>query len=88
MAITTGIPLPRLIRQPSQSFLSLFHPLDPDLRPKGRRPGVGGRGRKLVFSKITMSTCSKPEPVRVYDNADKEKELIISENKGRAGIYR
>lgn len=35
-----------------------------------------------------MSTSSKPVPVRVYLNADKEKDLAVNENKGRAGIYR
>jgi hypothetical protein len=34
-----------------------------------------------------MSTGSK-DPVRVYLNPDKEKELIVNENKGRTGIYR
>lgn len=37
--------------------------------------------------KRTMSTGSK-DPVRVYLNPDKEKELIVNENKGRTGIYR
>jgi hypothetical protein len=32
-----------------------------------------------------MSTSSKP--VKVYLNPDKEKELIINENKGKSGIY-
>lgn len=36
----------------------------------------------------SMSTSSKPVPVRVYLNPDKEKELIVNENKGRTGIYR
>lgn len=36
----------------------------------------------------SMSTSSKPVPCTVYLNPDKEKELIISENKGRTGIYR
>jgi hypothetical protein len=35
-----------------------------------------------------MSTSSKPVPCTVYLNPDKEKELIINENKGRTGIYR
>lgn len=36
-----------------------------------------------------MSTSSEQQvPVKVYINADKAKELIINENKGRAGIYR
>ena len=38
--------------------------------------------------KRTMSTSFKPVPVRVYLNPDKEKELIVTENKGRTGIYR
>lgn len=38
--------------------------------------------------KRTMSTSSKPVPVRVYINSDKEKESIVYENKGRTGIYR
>ena len=37
----------------------------------------------------TMSTSSKLIPVvKVYLNPDKEKDLIVNENKGRAGIYR
>lgn len=40
------------------------------------------------FSKRTMSTSSKPVPVKVYLNPDKEKESIVNENKGRTGIYR
>lgn len=36
----------------------------------------------------TMSTSSKLVPVRIYNNPDKEKELIVNENKGRTGIYR
>lgn len=36
----------------------------------------------------TMSTSSKLVPVRIYINPDKEKELIVNENKGRTGIYR
>lgn len=39
-------------------------------------------------AKRTMSTTSEPLPVRVYINPDKEKELIVNENKGRTGIYR
>lgn len=44
----------------------------------------------LAFKgKRTMSTSSKPvSPARVYLNPDKEKELIVNENKGRTGIYR
>ena len=38
--------------------------------------------------KRTIFTSSGLEPVKVYLNPDKEKELIISENKGRTGIYR
>lgn len=38
--------------------------------------------------KRTMSSSSKPVPVRVYLYPDKEKELIVNENKGRTGIYR
>lgn len=38
--------------------------------------------------KRTMSTSSKPVPVIIYTNPDKEKELIVNENKGRTGIYR
>jgi len=38
--------------------------------------------------KRTMSTSFKPVPVRVYLNPDKEKELVVTENKGRTGIYR
>jgi len=35
-----------------------------------------------------MSTSSEPIAVKVYLNPDKDKELIVNENKGRAGIYR
>lgn len=35
-----------------------------------------------------MSTSSESVPIRVYNNPDKEKELIVNENKGRTGIYR
>lgn len=38
--------------------------------------------------KRTMSTSFKPVPVRVYLNPDKEKESIVTENKGRTGVYR
>lgn len=38
--------------------------------------------------KRTMSTSSKPVPVIIYTNPDKEKELIVNDNKGRTGIYR
>jgi len=38
--------------------------------------------------KRTISTTSKPVPVRIYFNPDKEKESIVNENKGRTGIYR
>lgn len=40
--------------------------------------------------KRTMSTkpSSKLVPVRIYINPDKDKELIVNENKGRTGIYR
>lgn len=39
-------------------------------------------------SKRTFSTSSKLVPVKVYANSDKEKELIITENTGRSGIYK
>lgn len=35
-----------------------------------------------------MSSRSQPIPVRVYLNSDKDKELIVNENKGLTGIYR
>ena len=35
-----------------------------------------------------MFTSSGPVAIRVYVNPDKDKELIVNENKGRAGIYR
>lgn len=38
--------------------------------------------------KRTMYTSSKPVPVKVYLNPDKEKELIVNDNKGRTGVYR
>jgi len=39
-------------------------------------------------SKRTLSTSSEVLPDKVYINADQDKELIVSENKGLAGIYR
>jgi len=36
----------------------------------------------------TYSTNSPVVPVKIYANADKEKLQIISENKGKAGVYR
>lgn len=38
--------------------------------------------------KRTMSTLPEIKPVKFYLNADKEKDLIISDNKNRTGIYR
>ena len=35
----------------------------------------------VLNNKRTMSTLSKPEPIRVYINSDAEKESIINENK-------
>jgi len=43
----------------------------------------------LAFNcKRTMSTSSKSVPAIIYTNPDKEKELIVNDNKGRTGIYR
>ena len=42
----------------------------------------------VLNNKRTMSTSSEPVAVRVYLNPDKDKELIVDENKARAGIYR
>jgi group I intron endonuclease len=62
---------------------------------KGLRIGTllsrSGEGYPVIFTyngKRTMSTTPKPVPVRIYLNADKEKEYIVNENKGRTGIYR
>jgi group I intron endonuclease len=38
--------------------------------------------------KRTIFTSSSLEPVKVYLNPDKEKELIIRDNKDRTGVYR
>ena len=38
--------------------------------------------------KRTMAISYKQVPVRFYINPDKEKELIVDENKGRTGVYR
>lgn len=46
-------------------------------------PQLAGAGARR-----TMSISSKPVPVQVYLNPDKEKEFIVNENKGRTGIYR
>jgi len=40
------------------------------------------------FYPRTYSTNSPVVPVKIYANADKEKLQIISENKGKAGVYR
>ena len=63
--------------------------------PSGIRVGIGLLARPYVSRKISasngkrsMSISSKPVPVQVYLNPDKDKELIINENKGRTGIYR
>jgi len=45
-------------------------------------------GTCALSSKRTMSTTSEQLPARVYNNTDKDKELIINENKGQSGIYR
>uniref|UniRef100_UPI0030E2B6C2 hypothetical protein n=1 Tax=Dematophora necatrix TaxID=2751867 RepID=UPI0030E2B6C2 len=45
-------------------------------------------GHCTFTCKRTMSTSSKIEPVKVYLEPDKEKELIVNGNKGRTGIYR
>jgi len=42
----------------------------------------------VINSKRSLSTSSKILPYKVYINADKDKELIVNENKGRVGIYR
>jgi hypothetical protein len=65
--------------------------------PSGIRVGIGllARPYQDVFRMIsayngkrTMSISSKPVPVQVYLNPDKEKGFIVNENKGRTGIYR
>jgi hypothetical protein len=63
--------------------------------PSGIRVGIGLLARPYVSRMIsasngkrTMSISSKPVPVQVYLNPDKEKEFIVIENKGRTGIYR
>lgn len=64
--------------------------------PSGIRVGIGlllsrpyiSRMISASNGKRTMSTSSKPVPVKVYLNPDKEKESIVNENKGRTGIYR
>jgi hypothetical protein len=45
---------------------------------------------KELKNRRYMSTSNSTEivPVKVYFNADKDKELIINDNKGRTGIYR
>ena len=45
-------------------------------------------GTCALNSKRTMSTTSEQLPAKVYNNPDKDKELIVNENKGQAGIYR
>jgi len=39
-------------------------------------------------SMSTSSRCVPAIPVKTYSNPDKEKELIVNDNKGLAGIYR
>lgn len=50
------------------------------------RPGFILNKTCLLNSKRSMSTSSVP--LKVYTNPDKDKELIINENKGLSGIYR
>jgi hypothetical protein len=52
---------------------------------------IGGYlSTKELKNRRYMSTSNSTEivPVKVYFNADKDKELIINDNKGRTGIYR
>ena len=46
------------------------------------------RGLVNYSFKRTMSTLPEIKPKKIYLNADKEKDLIISDNKNRTGIYR
>lgn len=53
-------------------------------------PGFGlftsaGRSLKRGFS---TSGNSNTKPVVIYDNADTQKELIMKDNRGKAGVYR
>lgn len=52
---------------------------------------VGRLLEKVIFNvggARFISSSSSIVPTKVYINADKDKELIVSENKGRTGIYR
>lgn len=70
--------------------------LDFKLGLKYKNPYVVTKNFKLNQScgiinynfKRTMSTLPNIVPVKLYLNSDKEKELIISDNKNRTGIYR
>jgi predicted transcriptional regulator len=38
-------------------------------------------------SMSTLSRCVPVIPVKIYSNSDQDKELIVNDNKGLAGIY-
>lgn len=91
----------RTLFTPNNSFTVVTKhktiPSDNPLRiPSGIRVGIGillsrpyiSQMISAYNSKRTMSTSSKPVPVKVYLNPDKEKESIVNDNKGRTGIYR
>jgi len=35
-----------------------------------------------------VAASNEIKPVKIYENADKDKLLILKENKGKAGVYR
>ena len=42
----------------------------------------------LNYNKRTVNTFSGKTPVRTYFYPDKEKDMILAENKGQSGVYR
>lgn len=67
-------------RTATTKYMAMYMPLSPACRSVIH---------PLVYKGFRcMSTSNKAVPALVYLNPDKEKELILSENKGRSGIYR
>jgi hypothetical protein len=43
---------------------------------------------KSVGSIRTMSTSTRQNPVRIYPYPDKDRKIILDENKEQSGVYR
>ena len=50
--------------------------------------GFSTRGSSLKRGFSTIGGNSNTKPEVIYDNADTQKELIMKDNRGKAGIYR